>query len=207
MTSEPSKSFSIKTGNYVVRGPSFYPGDILGCWWDLQTSNVLPTHPKDAWLLPPTIWRSWSYKPIKICSLEHLRCRMVNRVANHGPRLWWPTEGTNIVIWQLVLILFSLWFRFETECCLRQNVEADINGLHQILDQLTACRADLEVQCENIQDELCSLKKNHEEVGKIIVSHWMISKPGKGWCLSWFQVLQIWAWCFQYVEDACCQSP
>ncbi|XP_062994806.1 keratin, type I cytoskeletal 19-like [Elgaria multicarinata webbii] len=53
--------------------------------------------------------------------------------------------------------------KFETECCLRQNVEADINGLHQILDQLTACRSDLDVQCENLQDELCCLKKNHQE--------------------------------------------
>uniref|UniRef100_A0A8D2LFR2 Keratin 15 n=1 Tax=Varanus komodoensis TaxID=61221 RepID=A0A8D2LFR2_VARKO len=53
--------------------------------------------------------------------------------------------------------------KFETECCLRQNVEADINGLHHILDQLTACRANLEVQCENLQDELCGLKKNHKE--------------------------------------------
>ncbi|KAM3823233.1 keratin, type I cytoskeletal 19-like [Vipera latastei] len=53
--------------------------------------------------------------------------------------------------------------KFETECCLRQNVEADINGLHQILDQLTACRSDLDIQCENLQDELCCLRKNHEE--------------------------------------------
>nr|XP_060636987.1 keratin, type I cytoskeletal 19-like [Anolis sagrei ordinatus] len=53
--------------------------------------------------------------------------------------------------------------KFETECCLRQNVEADINGLHQILDQLTACRADLDVQCDNLQDELNCLKKNHAE--------------------------------------------
>uniref|UniRef100_A0A8C6VP38 IF rod domain-containing protein n=1 Tax=Naja naja TaxID=35670 RepID=A0A8C6VP38_NAJNA len=58
--------------------------------------------------------------------------------------------------------------KYETECCLRQNVEADINGLHQILDQLTACRSDLDIQCENLQDELCCLRKNHEEVRVII---------------------------------------
>nr|XP_060636993.1 keratin, type I cytoskeletal 47 kDa-like [Anolis sagrei ordinatus] len=53
--------------------------------------------------------------------------------------------------------------RYEAELVFRQDKETDLDSLRQILDRLTLGRSDLEAQLESFQEELCCLKKNHEE--------------------------------------------
>ncbi|XP_036124318.1 keratin, type I cytoskeletal 39 [Molossus molossus] len=53
--------------------------------------------------------------------------------------------------------------KYEAEVSLRQLVEADANGLQQILDALTLGQADRQARVQSLKEELLCLKSNHEE--------------------------------------------
>ncbi|XP_068930277.1 keratin, type I cytoskeletal 20 [Petaurus breviceps papuanus] len=53
--------------------------------------------------------------------------------------------------------------KFETEHGIRMAVEADLQRLHKVFDDLTLQKADLEIQIESLTEDMAFLKKGHEE--------------------------------------------
>ncbi|KAF6094542.1 keratin 20 [Phyllostomus discolor] len=53
--------------------------------------------------------------------------------------------------------------KYETERGLRVTVEADVQGLHKVADDLTLQKTDLEMQVEELNKDLALLKKEHQE--------------------------------------------
>ncbi|XP_017352675.1 keratin, type I cytoskeletal 20 [Cebus imitator] len=53
--------------------------------------------------------------------------------------------------------------KFETERGIRLTVEADLQGLSKVFDDLTLQKTDLEVQIEDLNRDLALLKKEHQE--------------------------------------------
>lgn len=61
--------------------------------------------------------------------------------------------------------------KYELEINLRNSIEADVKGLHRVLERLNMEIDDLQIQVCSLQEELQELKKTHEEEVNCLRTH------------------------------------